>query len=775
MKSVLLSVMNVHLVLRVWGVSLLFMSSHAFGNSPVVLPYSAGAFVIDPATMEVSLRRGDGRESTLSAAAFNANTRVSERSGNEWRIQHGREQFRIHASIDQDALLLSIRADQSARLNWPRPVDAKAIKAHAIPFGEGSFIPGNDPQWLDWLLRRYEPDALNAVLTMPFWTELRDDYSITWIVETPFDTFFGVREQGGRALPELAHDFNRLAPDAPYIVRIAVGPEDPLFGARLFRKWLQDRNQFVSLNQKIEEQPQVAKLAGAAHIYLWNAGPLKVRDVLRWPEFLRLFAQRREDPGHLASRLWETFDQKARDSFNAALEEADGTVGQVPLWYRIEVIRTINSGLQKAVIKVPINPLPGNHDPAAEVVWGQSVRKELVNAFGDLLAPAERWGGGLSLDTISALQQAGLSRAWLGADDWRDAFWHPEAVAAAKAAGYLVAVYDSYGSAHPSNLLATWSTAQMGDELAAAGYMDAEGAKVRGFNNRGVYVNASTVEPYAQQRIKAVAEAAQLNSYFLDVDAAGLEINDFTPGRETNMAQGAEALTRRLSYPRKTLDLVTGSEGGLALYAPTIAYSHGIATQPFAWMDPDIGKNKQSPYYRGNYWPPETPSLYFKTVPLKPEIARFVTSSQFRLPLYQMVLHDSLVTTHHWEYSSLKFSTERETTALLQLLYMVPALYHLNDLVLERDLPLISAYDKVFRPLHERLFNEAMKDFQVLNEDRTLQRSIFADGTSITVNFAEQAARSPEGRSLPPLSASVIIPGQEAQVIEIRKVLAATR
>lgn len=151
-----------------------------------------------------------------------------------------------------------------------------------------------------------------------------------------------------------------------------------------------------------------------------------------------------------------------------------------------------------------------------------------------------------------------------------------------------------------------------------------------------------------------------------------------------------------------------------------------------------------------------------------------MTSAEFRLPLYQIALHDSLVSTHHWEYGSLKFSSERDVTALLQLLYMVPPLYHLNDQVIPRDLPLIGAYDKVFRPLHERLFIQAMDDFQVLSGDRLLQRSTFADGTLITVNFSVRSSRTPEGRQLPPLSAHVVVPGEPAQLIEIRQLLGAS-
>ncbi|MEF9674135.1 glycoside hydrolase [Pseudomonas sp. PCH446] len=77
------------------------------------------------------------------------------------------------------------------------------------------------------------------------------------------------------------------------------------------------------------------------------------------------------------------------------------------------------------------------------------------------------------------------------------------------------------------------------------------------------------------------------------------EFSDYTPGRETSQAQDAEARRRRLAYPVQALGLVTGSEGGLSFYASIIAFSHGIATQPFAWMDADMRKNKRSRYYVG--------------------------------------------------------------------------------------------------------------------------------------------------------------------------------
>ncbi|MDR6290956.1 hypothetical protein E9232_003482 [Inquilinus ginsengisoli] len=743
--------------------------ARAADDGPVTLAVPAGTFAIDPATLAVSLRTADGAELTLAAPAF-APARVTGRTDHGWHLVAGDDGFAVEAGVEGDALRLSIRSDRPATLAWPQTADPAGITAYAMPFGEGSYVLADDPAWLDWLVRRYEPGSLAEALSMPVWTELRGDRSISWIVETPFNTGFGIVAAAGRPRPQLTHDFTRLAPGAPYVVRIVPGPADPLAGARAYRAWLQATGAFVPLADKIAALPDTARLGGAPHIYLWGKGPLKPEDVLQWRAFIRLFQQKKADPAHLTGRLWQGFDADTRVEFEGAFRDAAGSAGFVAPYRRAALVRAVNDGLRRAVPMAAVDPLPGGHDPAAEAAWAAGpMRAALVDAFGPMLAPPQRWGGGLSLDTVTALQKAGLTRAWLGTEDWRDALWHPEAVAAAKAAGYLVGAYDSYGSAHPPDLVETWPTAQMGADLAAAGYRGLDGKLATGFAGRGVYVSATAAEPYARRRMAAVAKAAGLDSLFLDVDATGLAFDDTTPGRETSAAQDAEVRRRRLATAA-SLGLVVGSEGGSSLFAAQIAFAHGMTTVPFAWMDPDI-KDKRSPFYRGNYWPPETPSLYFTPVPLKPAIARVVTDPRFRLPLYEIALHDSVVTTHHWEYGSLKFSTERDATALLQLLYAVPPLYHLNAAVLDRDLPLIAAYDRVFRPLHQRLFTQAMTGFAVLSPDRLLQRSTFADGTAVTVNFDVKARPLPDGATLPGRSARIALPDQPPQTVEIGAIL----
>ena len=751
----------------VWVIALACMAlgtERAWAVDPVLLDSPVGQFAIEPDTLAVSLTPPEGPAMALASPAFSGATIESLADG-QWQIIVGEERYKVTAEVEDTGLRVSILSQRASVLNWPQTADPAAIKAYALPFGEGSYVPADDPGWLDWLVRRYEPESVLSILSMPFWTELREGRSITWLLETPLNTTFDVERKADRPRPAFTHRFSPLSLDAAYTLRIVVGPQDPLAGARSYRQWLQAKGAFVSLNDKIARTPEVAKLGGAPHIYLWGADPLKAADIVQWRGFVEQFQRQKGDPAQLAGRLWKAFDTEARKNVETAFKTSAKGKGEVEPWLKRELVRALNGALLKVIPRPVVTPLSGGHDPGGEVLWAREMKVAMNQAFGPLLAPAQDWGGGLSTMMVEALQSAGLSRAWLGANEWRSALWHPEAVEKAKAAGYLVGVYDSYGSAHPSDLKATWSTAQMGDELAKAGYRDRSGQLATGFAGRGVYVNARAAHSYALKRIDAIAKNAGLNSYFLDVDGAGPPLEDYTPGRETSEAQDSQKVRLRLAYPTEKLGLVTGTEGGLSWYAPQFAFAHGMTTQPFAWMDPDM-KDLRSPFYRGRYWPDETPSLYFNPVPLKPTLARYVRSPQFRLPLYQIALHDSVVTTHHWEYGSLKFANELEATALMQLLYMVPPLYHLADDVLRRDLPVIAAYDRIFRPLHERLYSVAMVDFEVLSGDRGLQQSTYADGTRITANFGAES-RAVGGAILPALSARIEAPGQPVRVHEM--------
>jgi hypothetical protein len=189
-----------------------------------------------------------------------------------------------------------------------------------------------------------------------------------------------------------------------------------------------------------------------------------------------------------------------------------------------------------------------------------------------------------------------------------------------------------------------------------------------------------------------------------------------------------------MAWIRDTYGAVIGSETGAAYAASTIHFAHGMMTSAFGWGDPDL-RNRESPYFEGAYYPPEAPAVFIRQVPLKEAYRYLHFNPRFRLPLYQTVFHDSVVTTHHWSRGSLKFRDQLGAVALFELLYNVPPLYHLNLAELQKQNERIQAHYAFFSPLHREAGLLPMTEFRWLTPDRQVQRTVFGDRIELTANF----------------------------------------
>ncbi|MEC0369856.1 glycoside hydrolase [Paenibacillus chibensis] len=226
----------------------------------------------------------------------------------------------------------------------------------------------------------------------------------------------------------------------------------------------------------------------------------------------------------------------------------------------------------------------------------------------------------------------------------------------------------------------------------------------------------------------------------MDCDATGEVYDDYSPSHPTTQQQDLKARLERMQYIRDDKHMVIGSEGGNDLVSQTVAFAHGIETPVIAWSDPDMRTNKSSPYYVGGYWSAGggTPERYAKPVPLKPAYGHIYTDPFYSLPLYKLVYNDSLITTHHWEWGSLKIKDEIGSRMLSDLLYNVPPLYHIDQDSWKKDKQLITDYLKVWSPFHEQAVTQPITSFHIYSSDRLVQSASYGDRLRITVNFSDQ-------------------------------------
>ena len=653
--------------------------------------------------------------------------------------------YRVAITLKDRDLDLAITAAQPGTIDLidqPAPAMGRGL---ILPLSEGSYVPAGNALWRDFLIGHKNDHRDTAYdLSMPLWGLDHGDVTLHWLLGNPFNNRLKFRaEDTGMGL-SLSHEFTTLSPATPMTMTLHLGAGDLMAGAKRYRQYLIDTGAYESLTSKIAKTPDAQKLIGASHVYLWGNGLLGEGDVRDWPAFLKVL----NGPSPFAAQLRGAFEKDAADMLK--------TLPAKPAaWQQSTLINAVNDALN---VLGHARWQTDAADSALIVATYPDLRRQVVATFGKTLAPdPAKWGRGLSQKTFAGLKAAGLQKLWIGlGDGWEGGLWHPEAVASAVKAGYLIGPYDSYETAVAPGVRADWSTAQLGKAaFDNCGVVNKDGTVRDGFQKTGHYTNAQCVMPILKDRIAAVKKAAGFNSLFLDVYATGMVFDDYRPGHEMTMAQNVTADTDAMRWISRDMQMPLGSEDGKAIVTGGVLFAHGMETPVFGWGDPDLQKDKDSPYYLGDYWPSGQPGIFFKQVPMKEPYRTLICAPQFRLPLYQAALHGSVITTHHWSYDSLKFTNATKERDLAQLLYNVPPLYHLSVETMAARLPAMQKQDTFFRPVHEALAERTMEGF-AWSEDRMVQTTTFSDGSRLVANFTE-TARSLNGLNLPPLSVTALL------------------
>jgi len=643
-----------------------------------------------------------------------------------WRVPE--RDLTVKLRLEKESLFVEFVASEAGVLGWPTCAPGTNVHAWVLPLFEGVYIPSDDARWQAHLVKE-SPMNTTAGLTLPFWGFDAGDFTLTCQLLNPFNNELQFDAVSGRLCLRCTHEFARNNEVKQFGMRFTVGPASPIEPAREYRRWLQSRGEFVSLADKVKRTPEVAKLFGAAHVYLWGEGPLSVDDVKDWKGFARKIQQ--QGGGSNAAPAWQIWQ--------AIGPEAQKSIGEI-------IVASWPDRYNKSVVVTALNQALVRKDlfavgAASEEVVCRVGREYLAAHFGEFLKPMKQWGEGISPQMIRELAAAGLDRLWLGTPGWEGFVRQPETVKLARDKGYLIATYDSYHSIHSPQINPdeTWATAQFDQELYDAGaIVNADGKPRKGFKQRGFMLSPKAARPWVERRVSALVKIFPANSWFLDCDGFGEFFDDYSPMHPATQASDFAERMSRSAWIRDTYGAVIGSEGCFAGAAATLHFTHGVLTPVIGWGDPDLTA-KSSKYYFGSYYPPNEPAVFFKPVPLKEGYRYLFYDVRFRLPLFETVFHDSVVATHHWSNPSMKFPEVAGDVELLELLYEVPPLYHLNRVEFAKRKAEIKRHYDFFSPLNRELAGMPMTDFRWKTENRLVQSVAFGNIAEITVNFSKSA------------------------------------
>lgn len=369
--------------------------------------------------------------------------------------------------------------------------------------------------------------------------------------------------------------------------------------------------------------------------------------------------------------------------------------------------------------------------------------RKLIGAFHAYL-----WGDGDDPALIARLEELGIRNAWLGYNI-DVAAMSPATVQATKDAGYLAGPYDTWENAQDPAASDSLTSIWPGDIWPNACALDADGDPLEGFGGRGCTLSSTaiaaeeTANRVLTDRVHELS-ANGVTSYFLDVDTTGDLAHDFAPNRPQTKAQDRQNRIDRLGKLASGgfsdgKPFVLGSEKAEWWANPVISYSHGSSTalSNGIWM---LQKDKEQ---WGTYWPAERPGFFFKPVTLSDALAKEMVDPRYRVPLYETVLHDSVISTDRWEMGMFKFAGLETERILTNMLNNTPAMLSLDHRLLDEHGQQIADMQAFFTVLQDAAGTDAMTSFERLGSD--VQRTTFgAEGATpsltVTVNFGETDA-----------------------------------
>ena len=615
-------------------------------------------------------------------------------------------------------------AGSDTEISWVLP---RGYDELVLPISAGVCVDVNDPKQMQWL-RKESPWSLTE---LPVIAARYGNRFVTIIVPWPHYAELAIDD---RVAIKFTYPKTRTNATPSDVVAMWTGT-NVLDVANAFRQWRDGATNLgsipksISLKEKAGKRPDVAKLFGALHLYLWGSSVFSRHDVpkTKWQALAN----------HLKAAKPETTAEKLVAHFEKAQREAleELSRAEAPMDY---LTSEVAAGIADAIT-----------DPATfgTNVAGQNAieanRTRVADALEEFVNPPSTWGDGPSISMLNALHDAGIERAVLVLSDLYGKAPATDVAKRAKELGYAFGPYDSYHSIHdpkaPSDK--TWETAQFDANAYEKGpVLNEDGSGHHGFRGNGFHFAPATAWPYVQKRVSGLLASAEYSAWFVDCDATAECFDDYNPLHFATRVDDINVRRDRLKWLADSKRLVVGSEGGSILFSDVVDFGHGVQTPYIGHLDKSF-RDPQSPHFLGKHFPADSPQVFFKRVTVPPALLSPYFDPMVRVPLYRAAIGDELIASHHWSFDSLKFSDVSATRALLDILYMTPPMYHINRATWPQRKALITRYVEFWSPLHKHLATASLKKFEWLTADRLVQRTTYSTAGGdvlITVNFGKK-------------------------------------
>ncbi len=238
--------------------------------------------------------------------------------------------------------------------------------------------------------------------------------------------------------------------------------------------------------------------------------------------------------------------------------------------------------------------------------------------------------------------------------------------------------------------------------------------------------------PYARKRIAEELRTKPYCGRFIDVTACSTWSECWSPAHPTSRSESREFKAKLLTLPGEEFNLVLGSETGHEAFVPSCDYFEGMLSLIVCRV-PDAGRNMVK------IWD-EAPAV----------VVKYQTGESYRLPLFELVYHDCVVSYWYWGDYNNKLPAIWGKRDLFNALYGAPPMYVVSPDNWPQFRERIFASYRVAEPVSKLTAQSEMIGHRILSADRTVQQSSFANGVCVTVNFGAVNYSMPDGFILKP-------------------------
>lgn len=310
----------------------------------------------------------------------------------------------------------------------------------------------------------------------------------------------------------------------------------------------------------------------------------------------------------------------------------------------------------------------------------------------------------------------------------------PEAVSFIKSLGYSTTFYDIYTDVIPKPLLGKLSDFRVSRCRTRLPYWpDGVQQKSDGTRQQAWPIKGKDGSFYAQdylcdiaalqcaaQTIPAHTRQAGFDGRFIDVIYGNSNecYHPAHPATRTTSMEYKNRLMQSLLEQKLLVGTEVGREDGAAYYH----YNEGMLS-PILYRSYDAGR-RMTHIYRG--------------AQVDEAITRYMLNPRCRVPLWELVFHDCVISYWYWGDSTNCCPDYMKTRDLFCRLYGLPPLYSFAASDWEQLRPMIlDSYRRTVPVAHKLAFCE-MTEFQYLQSDRLVQQTVFSDGTEVVANFSSE-------------------------------------